>query len=176
VVGNVLTQCLICTVLLLCCAGGLRRGRVLSSAGHTSQICCPTAGRQPASACCRLNGSCWIIHLATYRYSDNQTPTVYWTISMLSLSAQLATMCFYDTRVKCFSITFQIVFKCFSSFYFYLLVSLLPTCTLYAVLVTVSKQMKCGGQWDVARCWHFNWGTYILACLTSPSCFICFVD
>ena len=25
------------------------------------------------------------------------------------------------------------------------------------------------------ECWHFNWGTYIFACHTSPSCVICFV-
>ena len=25
------------------------------------------------------------------------------------------------------------------------------------------------------KCWHFNWGTHIFACHTSPSCIICFV-
>ena len=25
------------------------------------------------------------------------------------------------------------------------------------------------------ECWHFNWGTYIFACHTNPSCIICFV-
>ena len=31
-------------------------------------------------------------------------------------------------------------------------------------------QLKCQHE-----CWHFNWGTYILASHTSPSCIICFV-
>ena len=58
-------RCVCCPVLLLCCNGRLRRRRVLSSARHSTEICCASTGWP--SVCYSLGGFGWIIGLNEMR-------------------------------------------------------------------------------------------------------------